>query len=77
MIIIRASCLQNMAIIQTELKDYTGSEITTFKALTVLKPLKKYEPIYKCYNNLGIIFNELEEYDQALFYHNKALEYQR
>jgi len=68
--------LQNMAIIQKDLKDYTGSEITTIKALSVLKPLKEYEPIYRCYNNLGIVFNELEEYELALYYYQKALEYE-
>ena len=67
--------LLNMALIQTDYKDYTGSEVTTIRALNLLQPLKEYEPIYRCYNNLGIIFNELGEYDQALFYHNKAMEY--
>lgn len=66
----------NMAIIQSELRDYTGSEVTTIKAIEILKPLEKYKQLYKCYNNLGVVFNELEEYDKALFYHNKALEYQ-
>ena len=65
--------LLNMAIIQTDLKDYTGSEITTFKAIALLKPLNKYDQLYRCYNNLGIIFNELEDFDQALIYHDEAL----
>jgi len=69
--------LSNMAIIQSEQKDYTGSEVTTIKALMILNPLHINDQIYKCYNNLGVIYNELEEYDQALFYHNKALQYQK
>ncbi|MDY7394349.1 tetratricopeptide repeat protein [Aureibaculum sp. 2210JD6-5] len=68
--------LLNMAIIQSDLRDYTGSEVTTFRAIELLKPLDKYKYLYSAYNNLGIVFNELEEYDKALFYHNKALEYQ-
>ncbi len=68
--------LLNMALIQTDYKDYTGSEVTTIRALFLLKPLSIYEPIYRCYNNLGIIFNELGEFEKALFYHNQALEYQ-
>ena len=68
--------LMNMAIIQSDLRDYTGSEITTIQAIELLKPLKKYKQLYKCYNNLGVIYNELEEFYKALFYHNKALEYQ-
>lgn len=67
--------LINMAIIQKNIKDYTGSEITTSTAISILKPLKKYRELYSSYNNLGIVFNELEEYDRALYYHNKALEY--
>jgi hypothetical protein len=31
----------NMAIVQSDVKDYTGSEITTIKAISYLKPLKK------------------------------------
>ncbi len=68
--------LLNMAIIQSDSKDYTGSEVTTIKAIQLLKPLNKYKQLYRCYNNLGVIFNELKEYDKALFYHNKALEYE-
>ncbi|MDH5404831.1 MAG: tetratricopeptide repeat protein, partial [Candidatus Heimdallarchaeota archaeon] len=69
--------LLNMAIIQTDLKDYTGSEITTFKALELLKPLDKYDQLYRCYNNLGIIYNELEDFEQSLIYHNEALGYEK
>ncbi|MET2985503.1 tetratricopeptide repeat-containing sensor histidine kinase [Aureibaculum conchae] len=68
--------LMNMAIIQSDLRDYTGSEVTAIKAIELLKPLEKNRQLYKCYNNLGIVFNELQEYDKALFYHNKALEYE-
>ncbi len=67
----------NMAIMQSDIKDYTGSEITTTKAISLLKPLKEYKHLYRCYNNLGIAFDELEEHERALFYHNKALEYQQ
>lgn len=69
-----ARLLNNMAIIQKNIKDYTGSEITTTRAITILKPLKKYKELYSSYNNLGIVFNELGEYDRALYYHTKALE---
>ena len=67
----------NMAIIQSDIKDYTGSEITTIKAISLLKPLSKYEHLYRCYNNLGICFNNLEEYDKAIESHNIALNYQK
>lgn len=70
-----ASLLLNMAIVQKNIKDYTGSEITTTQAISILKPLQKHTQLFSAYNNLGIIFNELEEYDRSIFYHQKALEH--
>ncbi|MFK5972704.1 MAG: tetratricopeptide repeat protein [Flavobacteriaceae bacterium] len=70
-----ARMLLNMAFVQTDVKDYTGGEITTIKAIEVLKPLNKYKELYRSYNNLGIVTNNLKEYDRAVEYHLKALEY--
>ncbi|AXG71318.1 oxygen sensor histidine kinase NreB [Kordia sp. SMS9] len=70
-----ASMLLNMAIIQRNGKDYTGSEITTTEAIKIFKKLKQNNRLYSCYNNLGIIHNNLEEYEKAIDYHNSALEY--
>src|SRR5690606_15969710 len=67
--------LYNMALVQSDIKDYTGSEISTIKAIELLKPLNKYEQLYNCYNNLGVLSNALEEYDRALTYHQEALGY--
>lgn len=69
--------LLNMAIIQKDIKDYTGSEVTTFDAIHLLSLYNDYFSLYAAFNNLGIIFNELEQYERALYYHNKALEYLR
>lgn len=66
----------NMAIAQSDIKDFTGSEITTIKAIALLKPLRKYMPLYKCYNNIGICFNNLEEFDKSIENHMLALRYQ-
>ncbi len=67
--------LYNMAIVQADVKDYTGSEIVTIRAIEMLKPLDEYEQLYKCYNNLGTIAIELKEYDRALGYYQTALGY--
>ena len=65
-----------MAIVQKNVKDFTSSEATTIKAIEKFKQVdENYPKLYGCYNNLGIIFNQLEEYDRSLYYHNKALEY--
>ncbi|WP_299528092.1 tetratricopeptide repeat-containing sensor histidine kinase [uncultured Lutibacter sp.] len=70
-----AKMLYNMGFLQGRLKDYTGSEVLMFEALTIFKKLNKNLSIYHCYNYLGLIYMELEEFDKAIYYHNKALEY--
>ena len=70
-----ARMLYNMGFIQGRLKDYTGSEVLIFEALTIFKKIKRNLDIYNCYNYLGLIYMELEEFDKAIYYHNKALEY--
>ncbi|MEB8345658.1 sensor histidine kinase [Flavobacteriaceae bacterium KMM 6898] len=67
--------LYNMAVVQGDVRDYTGSEINTFKAIELLKPLNKPEQLYNCYNNLGVVLSSLEEYDKALEYFQIALDY--
>ncbi|TPG33429.1 sensor histidine kinase [Flavobacterium pectinovorum] len=54
--------------------DFFASELTVFKSLNILKTIKNAShSLYESYNLLGIIYNEREEYDKALEYHNKAL----
>ncbi|WP_420573560.1 tetratricopeptide repeat-containing sensor histidine kinase [Kordia sp.] len=67
--------LFNMALVQKKVKDYIGSEVSTFNAIEVFKPLNDYKRLYSCYNNLGIIFKNLEEYKKSLEYHSVALDY--
>lgn len=66
--------LYNMAIIQKDVKDYTGSEVLIFQAISIFKKLQKYNDLYLCYNLLGTIFNEIQEYNKSILYHSKALE---
>ncbi len=65
----------NMAIIQTDVKDYTGAEINAFNSIERLKPLDEYLRLHRCYNLLGSISKELKEYDRSLEYFNLAEEY--
>jgi signal transduction histidine kinase len=64
-----------MARIQKDEKDYTGSEVSITEAIEVFQDLKDYRRLYTCYNLLGIIFRNLENYEQSLKYHNDALSY--
>lgn len=65
--------LLNMAISQEKIKDYLGSEITTIESLKIL-PSENKKQIYRAYNNLAVVANGLENYNQALKYHERALE---
>jgi len=64
--------LLNMAISQEKVKDYLGSEITTIESLKIL-PSDNRKQIYRAYNNLAVVANGLENYEQALKYHERAL----
>ncbi|MEN8185523.1 MAG: sensor histidine kinase [Bacteroidota bacterium] len=69
--------LYNMAFIQGRVKNYTASEKLTFHAISKFKPLKKYLNLYRCYNQVGITFKDMEEYDKSINYHKNALFYLR
>ncbi|WP_072990778.1 tetratricopeptide repeat-containing sensor histidine kinase [Pseudozobellia thermophila] len=71
-----ARMLYNMAITQAAVRDYTGSEINTIRAIEILKPLKKAKQLYLCYNNLGSVTKELKEFERAIEYYKTAFEYQ-
>ncbi|MBO9582780.1 MAG: sensor histidine kinase [Flavobacterium sp.] len=54
--------------------DYFESEISVFKALRILKQEKNVNDLlYDCYNLLGLLYNEREEYQKAFEFHYNAL----
>jgi signal transduction histidine kinase len=63
----------NKANLQYNESDFFNSEIAIFKALRAIKRENANDLRYESYNLLGILYNEREEYDKALEYHNKAL----
>ncbi len=70
-----ARMIYNMANVQADTRDYTGSEINAIKALEIQKTLKDDKRIYMCYNLLGINARRLKAYDRAIEYYNIALKY--
>lgn len=64
----------NKAYIQYNEGDLLGCETSGFKALEFFRDIKDKEIVYEAYNTLGIVFNELHEYDKAIEYHMKALD---
>ena len=67
--------LKNMAWIQQGINDNTGAEINCIKAIELIKPLKNYVTLSRCYNTMGVIANNLEEYDKSIFYYKEAQKY--
>ena len=65
--------LLNMAVAQEKATDYIGSEISAIESLKILPSTEKKQ-IYRAYNNLAVVSNGLENYDQALEYHERALQ---
>ena len=67
-----AGVYEDIAKVQKSIKDYVGSEVTSFKALTFCKRDPDFDIIFGLYNNLGIITSELGRFKDALQYHDKA-----
>jgi len=55
--------------------DYTGSELSSIQALSYYKNLNDKQSEYLALNLIGICSNELKNYENALVYHKKALDY--
>ncbi len=61
------------ALLQFNEGDFYGSEKAVFNALRVIKGNENKDIFYDAYNLLGVIYNELGEYDKAIEFHNKAI----
>ncbi|WP_370478995.1 tetratricopeptide repeat-containing sensor histidine kinase [Tamlana flava] len=72
-----ARTLYGIAVVQKNEKDLTGSELTSVRAMSLLEPLKETESVIETkafiYNNLGIVFGELEQYEESISYYERAL----
>ncbi|WP_162558646.1 tetratricopeptide repeat-containing sensor histidine kinase [Robertkochia solimangrovi] len=64
-----------MAIILSRQFDYMKAEILLFKAIKIFETKSKEQQLYYCYNLLGVIYLELEEFQKSLNYHKKAQKY--
>ncbi|TDT45439.1 signal transduction histidine kinase [Maribacter spongiicola] len=65
----------NIATIQMKIKDYTVSEANAVKAIEKFKFIKDDKKLSRGYNLLGILLNDLEEYDKSLSYYKESLFY--
>lgn len=69
-----ANILYNKSIVQYDVGDYLGAELSLSKAYRIYKNTKEKEKIYSVCNQLGLVYTEINEYDKAIFYYRKALE---
>lgn len=73
-----AVVLLDIALLQQDDKDYTGSEITSIKGISLLDQLDETNEVirYKSYfyNNLGILFKQLSQFDESIKYNLKAID---
>jgi signal transduction histidine kinase len=63
----------NKAQLQYNESDFSGSQITVFKALSSIKGEKNNEILFELHNLLGLIYNELGDYSKSIESHIKAL----
>lgn len=70
-----ANMLYGMSFIKGRHRDYSGSEVLIVNAITKYKLLNDYDGLYASYNHLALLQSDIHEYDRALFYHDKALQY--
>lgn len=61
------------ALIQSNINDFSGCELTASKSLNYLKYIDNKDIEYYAYNLIGVSSNEMKNYDRALDYHNRAL----
>ncbi|GAA0730412.1 hypothetical protein GCM10009430_41640 [Aquimarina litoralis] len=66
--------LIDLAKLSRKVKDYAESEDLTVKAIERFEISENLRYVPLSYNNLGLIARYMERYDDAVFYHQKAIE---
>ena len=56
-----AMMLYSLSFIKARYKDFNGSEVLTFEAIKKFKALENYKYLFRCYNRLAIIQNDIKE----------------
>ncbi len=61
--------------IQESVKDYVGAETNIILAIERLKQTNNHRDLFNTYNSLGIVSEDLKQYERAIEYYNEALSY--
>lgn len=72
--VILGNVILNKGLVQYEGGDFLGAELSLSTAYSIFKESDEKEKFFSVLNQLGLTYNELKEYDKAIFYQNKALE---
>lgn len=71
----RGKVLIDLALILRKIKNFIESESLTIRAINNFIEVENYQYLPLCYTNLGNIAKSLERYEEAVEYHQKAIEY--
>jgi signal transduction histidine kinase len=66
--------LLKKGIVQLELNDFFGADVSLTKAYNILKKTEDSQRIYATLNSLGTVSSELKDYDRAIQNYQKALD---
>lgn len=69
-----AVTLLKKSYIQVDIYDYFGADVSLIKAYYILKNSTNKKSYYDVLNSLGIVAQNLKEYDKALGYYNESLD---
>ena len=61
-------------IVQNNINDYLGCELSTKKAFAIFNKKKNYKRKYQCYTSFGINYGCLKDYKKGIEYNLKALD---
>ena len=64
----------NLALVQSKVKDFIGSEINLIQSAELAQEIKNFRLLYSCYNLLGIVNYNLENFEVAKRYHENAMQ---
>ncbi|WP_397364595.1 ATP-binding protein [Olleya sp. R77988] len=74
-----AGILLNMANIQETERDYIGSEINAINGIKIISQLpqtdQNLDSQWSLHNLVGVVSSQINRFDKAIEYHNKALSY--
>lgn len=76
-----ALTLYGISVIQKNEKDFIGSEVASFESLSLFEQIPENEEVIVgksfVYNNLGIVYKELEQFEESINYFNESIELKR